>query len=107
MKWAVDGCILWQAEGLDKTEKVKEMTDSYFSGEDVFSDFLKHVQENANLRDGKKVRSSALFALYKEYLDLNGEEPSSNKRMSQQLEKAGLTKEIERNGSFFIWKEVK
>tara|TARA_R110000787_G_scaffold274524_1_gene382491 strand:+ start:1700 stop:3190 length:1491 start_codon:yes stop_codon:yes gene_type:complete len=107
MQWAVNGCLLWQSEGLEKPDKVKEMTESYFSGEDVFGDFLKHVQENANFKDGKKLRSSALFSIYKEYLDLNGEEPSSNKKMSQQLVKVGIEKKIESKGAFFIWKEIK
>lgn len=104
LKWAVDGCILWQKEGLKKPKKVQELTDYYFEEEDVFTDFLRQVQCDHSLEKDQEVGSAWLFALYAEFLEKNGEEPSTNKRMSQQMKKLGYIKQVKRSGAFFIWK---
>ena len=106
MQWAIDGCILWQKEGLEKPKKVKELTDSYFEAEDIFADFLREVQEERQIPDNNKVNSSWLFALYTEFLEKNGELPSTNKRMAQQLKKLGYKKEVTNKGAFFFWKAI-
>ena len=106
LQWAIDGCILWQKEGLKKPQKVQDLTNSYFESEDIFFDFLKQVQEDKQLVDKKKISSSGLFALYAEFLEKNGELPSTNKRMAQQLKKLGFDKEVNMKGAFFLWKEI-
>lgn len=45
LKWAVDGCLAWQGEGLAPPARVKAATDAYFSNQDTFAEWLAECCE--------------------------------------------------------------
>ena len=46
LRWAVEGCLLWQSEGLGLPESVKAATADYRSEMDVISDFIEECCED-------------------------------------------------------------
>ena len=41
LRWAIDGCLDWQRNGLVRPESVVAATDDYFSDQDLFGQWLE------------------------------------------------------------------
>jgi putative DNA primase/helicase len=41
LSWLVEGCLIWQMEGLNPPQKVRETTEEYLDDEDVYSNFIE------------------------------------------------------------------
>ncbi|MCL2461383.1 MAG: phage/plasmid primase, P4 family [Defluviitaleaceae bacterium] len=70
LKWAVDGCLLWQKEGLKPPECVVAATDGYRNEMDVIAGFLGECCE---VGPGLRVETKALFKAYMEWARENNE----------------------------------
>jgi putative DNA primase/helicase len=62
--WAIDGCYMWQQEGLKLPEKVEKATSEYREESDVIGEFLKECTITGEF---KKVKSSDLYAAYEKW----------------------------------------
>ena len=62
--WAIDGCHLWQKEGLILPEKVKKATSDYREESDIIGEFLSEctIQE-----EGKRVKAGDLWKAYEKW----------------------------------------
>ncbi len=88
LNWAVQGCLLWQREGLAPPEQVKEATASYREELDVFGRFLSECCEVDP--DGKET-AKALYERYLTWCHQAGEKkPVSQKRFGMLLEERGF-----------------
>lgn len=45
LQWAIDGCLLWQQEGLTPPAVVVERTEAYAEGQDIFGEWLEEACE--------------------------------------------------------------
>lgn len=98
LRWAVEGCLLWQREGLKQPRAVLDMTREYRREMDVISGFL---DDRCEVGEGFSAKSSELYAAYSAWCEENTEYKMSNTKFSVEMEKR-FKKEISRNGRFFI-----
>ena len=84
MHWAVEGCLLWQSEGLNMPRSVMRMVKEYRREMDVISAFIDDMcEEGENLT----VQSSKLYAAYAKWCDDNNEYKMSNTKFGVELSK--------------------
>lgn len=85
LKWAIEGCLAWQRDGLSPPDIVKAATEEYKSEMDVLSDFLADrciIQSNAI------VSNSKIWGAYMDWCKDNGEKyPVSRRDFKMNLER--------------------
>lgn len=103
MKWAVDGCIKWQKEGIEEPECVQEAIKEYKQEMDLLASFLEQCVV-IDYDCEEKIPSSDLFKLYSRWAKENNEyEMSSNKffrEIGKKLPEKG------RNGRGIFYKNI-
>ena len=93
LRWLIDGCLDWQANGLVRPESVIQATESYFEDQDLMSQWLA---EDCDAEPGNNYKSEAtakLFASWTEFANRAGEKPGSLKAFSAELTKRGFENE--------------
>lgn len=88
LAWMIEGCLMWQREGLNPPEMVKRATAEYFKDEDAVGRWLDERAE----RDAESAETMQdLYGDYRQWANENGEYPLTLKRLSTTL--AGRTME--------------
>ncbi len=87
LAWAVEGCLLWQKEGLEKPVEVERATDAYRADSDIIGGF---ISDCCILNPLAKCRSSELYAQYQKWCGENGEEFIKFRTFGAVLEERGL-----------------
>lgn len=98
LAWAVEGCMLWQKEGLGTPEPVNAATEDYRFEMDVLQKFLNDCTKPET--NG----SVAAYTLYKAYYDwcsANGEYILSNTKFGREISRY-LSKRNCKTGLFYI-----
>ena len=86
LRWAIDGCLQWQEEGLNPPPAILEATDQYLVGEDAVGQWL----EECTRKDANGFSSSRdLYNSWKQWAEANGEFLISRKRLGQELTDRG------------------
>jgi putative DNA primase/helicase len=98
LRWAVQGCLSWQREGLGWPGKVVKATSDYRYNMDVLNSFM---DECCSFGSTERSRSSALYARYCTWAAGNGERTISQREFSSRLEEKGFQREKTRNGAFW------
>lgn len=86
LRWAVEGCLLWQGLGLEEPEGVREATTKYRTESDQIGNFLA---ECCIRSDGAKVTSEDLSTEYQRWA---GESAQSWKAVTKRLQEMGFKK---------------
>ena len=81
-KWMVDGCILWQREGLRMPKAVLDSVKEYRREMDVISSFV-----GERCIDGGSVAAKDLYSAYVEWADMNNEYCMSNTKFGIEMAK--------------------
>ena len=89
LNWMIEGCHDWQKNGLIRPAIVQEATADYFEAQDLFGTWL---EENCETGRNKSTASSILYADWKIYAERAGENPGSQVRFSNDMEKRGFSK---------------
>ena len=97
LRWAAEGCMLWQREGLKPPKAVLNMVREYRREMDVISAFLDDCCE---VGEGFYVKSSELYGAYSAWCEANTEYKMSNTKFSVELDKR-FPKIKQRDGMFF------
>jgi P4 family phage/plasmid primase-like protien len=87
LAWALEGCLLWQAEGLSPPDCVRAATDEYFEAEDAVARWL---EDNCELGDKLESSSADLFADWSRWCSANGESEGTQKRLTETLKGRGF-----------------
>ena len=87
LAWAVQGCLLWQGEGIYQPDAVRAATGDYLSSEDAL---LRWVEDCCESGPNLWSSGSALFASWKGWADANNEYAGSQKRFSEQMASHGF-----------------
>lgn len=86
LRWVIDGCLAWQANGLAPPDTVQSTTEDYFAEQDVIARWADECCEFGPSHEyGDK--SGRLFGAWRAFALANGEEPGSAKRFKAMLEK--------------------
>lgn len=97
LRWAVEGCLLWQREGLKQPRAVLDMTREYRREMDVISGFL---DDRCEVGEGFSAKSSELYAAYSAWCEANTEFKMSNTKFSVEMDKR-FPKTKQRDGMYF------
>jgi putative DNA primase/helicase len=102
LSWMIEGCLLWQREGLNPPEAVRASTSAYFEEEDTV---LRWFYECCKADGITRTASSRAYASYSAWATAAREFVLSQKAFSERLaaraERLGLIKGQDRNGSYF------
>lgn len=86
MRWAVEGCIKWQREGIVEPQCVLEATKEYKQEMDLLAGFLEQcVVIDYDCKD--KIASSDLFKAYSRWAKENNEYEMSSKKFFREIGK--------------------
>jgi len=98
LRWAIEGCLAWQREGLSPPEIARVATEDYLSAEDSLGRWLEEccVTDRANWTSG-----AVLFASWRRWCEDNVEYAGSQKRFSQNLEVRGFAQKRSRTARGF------
>jgi putative DNA primase/helicase len=87
LRWAIDGCLIWQRDGLKPPRAVLAATESYLAGEDSFALW----RGDCTTADANAWEASAdLWQSWKRWAEAAGEFVGTQKRFSQALEDHGF-----------------
>jgi P4 family phage/plasmid primase-like protien len=87
LRWMLDGCAMWQREGLNPPEAVLAATSSYLESEDTIATWLEERCEvSASFHD----TSARLFASWKAWAELMGEPVGVRQQFAEKLEAMGM-----------------
>jgi putative DNA primase/helicase len=87
LRWAVQGCLDWQRDGLGAPEAVKQANDAYRSESDVLAGFLEECTVRMQTAE---VQSGRLYAAYREWTGVNGERAMTGTMFGRKLGERGL-----------------
>lgn len=88
MRWAIDGCLDWQANGLVRPDVVLAATDEYFESQDLFG---RWFEEQCDTRDIKAwTATKDLYESWRAYAVRSGEEPGDVRRFGPMIARRGL-----------------
>ena len=83
LRWAIDGCLKWQREGMERSDAVDKATDEYLKAEDSLATWLTEATEIVGPTEWEL--TTDLFASWKKWADAAGEAEGSMKRFSQKM----------------------
>jgi putative DNA primase/helicase len=87
LRWAVEGCLLWQKEGLEPPAAVKDATETYRSDMDDIGDFIKECCE---ILPDAKTPFKDLYSKYMIWSGNNGDDFPDQKKFAQGLTERGF-----------------
>lgn len=87
LAWLIEGCLLWQQNGLAAPESVQDATDEYFDDEDPMGRWL---DERCDVDASATSNSQELFADWQQWANENNEYVGTSKRFLSALKKRGL-----------------
>jgi P4 family phage/plasmid primase-like protien len=85
LAWAIEGCLLWQKEGLAKPDAVKNAVREYVDMQDIIHDWLSEKTEKCD----SKVKQTDLYASYSAYIKAAGMGALGSTRLGPELKKRG------------------
>lgn len=89
LRWAVEGCLLWQQEGLGMPDEVRAATQAYRQEMDVLAQFLA---ECCVLEPNAKVFAKHLYPAYVKWCEENGERPLTQTAFGTRMAESGFEK---------------
>lgn len=96
LRWAVQGCLDWQRNGLGVPEEVVQATDSY---RDEMDDLVSFIQERCVVVSDARVKETPLYEDYKNWCYYNGRRPADLADFKDRL----TAKEFERSKINGYW----
>lgn len=100
LAWAVQGCLMWENEGLTMPDYVSTATQQYKDEMDSFTTFFTECCEE---REDGKVSNKMLRAKYDEWCKENGEFVLTQRPFSQKLLERGYTKRNSSSNGAIEW----
>lgn len=98
MKWAVDGCLLWQREGLKAPLAIQQATAEYRSEMDTIGAF---INDCCTVGNGYSEKAKQLFKAYLEWAKENNEYEMTSTMFGREIAKR-FKKQHKRNGWFYF-----
>lgn len=89
LNWLLDACLRWQAGGLTEPPAVTMATAGYRAEMDTLAEFIGDFCE---VGDSCMTDSASLYATYKVWCSLNGEEPVTQALLGRRLKDRGFAR---------------
>ena len=87
MNWLMEGCLLWQQEGLDikdRPQKIKDSVQEYRQDMDITDAFLEDLCE---IGEGYEIAASEFYQAYKNWASTNNEYDVGNVEFGKRMKK--------------------
>ena len=91
LNWMIEGCLLWQKEGLGEPEEMRTAITEYREDMDIVNGFLGECCETEG-QASSKMPSGELYAAFVDWCRKVGEEPYSQRMFSIYLDSMGFRK---------------
>lgn len=88
LRWAVEGCLAWQRDGLKPPASVTAATNAYRSEQDAVGRF---IADCCALIPNARAKAGDLYAAYREWCQEQGENEINQRRFGEALAERGLT----------------
>jgi len=98
LNWALEGCRMWQKNGLGYPEEVEEATEGYRREMDVLAEFL---EEHCIVNNAAKVQASLLYNAYKDWCEKTGEYIQNQRNMGMKLTEKGFIRKRGTRGRYY------
>ncbi len=92
LRWAIDGCLDWQRNGLIRPAIIKVETDDYFAEQDTFRQWLAEECDCDPVNNYKTATSGALFSSWKSYSQAANEPTGTQKAFADRMTRQGFKK---------------
>ncbi|MDL5143119.1 phage/plasmid primase, P4 family [Bacillus atrophaeus] len=89
LRWAVEGCLMWQKDGLTEPEDIRKATEGYREDMDILGPYM---EERCVQHPTAKVEAKELYKDYKDWCYENDEIELKNRAFYRQLEIRGFKK---------------
>ncbi|MED4827136.1 phage/plasmid primase, P4 family [Bacillus atrophaeus] len=99
LRWAVEGCLKWQKDGLKEPEVIRKATEGYREDMDILAPFLA---EKCVIHQAAKIEAKELYKEYKDWCYENDDVELKNRAFYRQLEIRGFKKEKGAKNKTFI-----
>jgi len=99
LAWAIRGCLAWQCDGLNPPDVVRLATDEYFVEQDSISNWFAERCERT--RGAENAPSRELYGDWREWAQIRGEMPGSEKWFSEGLQRIAVKKRTN-SGAVFL-----
>lgn len=99
LRWAIEGCLEWQRDGLNPPAAVTVATEEYFEQEDALA---RWIGERTEQKEGFSESSTDLWEDWKAWADFTGEFAGKQKAFSIALEGRGYRKARKNQGFRFL-----
>lgn len=90
LRWMIDGCLDWQAQGLKRPTSVVEETESYFADQDLLGHWIQEACDAELGNPYKSEPSGALYASWGAFAKASGEDAPSRRAFTDELKKRGF-----------------
>jgi len=87
LTWAVQGCLLWQKEGLTSSPRIKAASAMYRKDCDLFGEFLEEI---CVIDKAASINQRTLWGDYKDWCEANGVREGSKKNFTRRLADRGV-----------------
>ena len=99
LAWAVEGCLLWQKEGLGMPVEVMAATDIYRTEMDAIGAF---IEDACTIHADAKESVGDLYREYTAWAEENGERALNKRQLSQRLGERGFVN-VRGTGGWYFW----
>lgn len=91
LRWMIDGCLDWLANGLIRPDVVTASTADYFSDQDLLAQWIEECCERTD-EDGAPAKDTiaSLIASWRNYAKSRGDEPGSSKGFGTAMRSRGF-----------------
>ncbi|WP_442957034.1 phage/plasmid primase, P4 family [Peribacillus sp. Aquil_B8] len=98
LRWAVEGCLKWQKDGLKPPEEIEKATDLYRSEMDTIGSF---ISDFCTIHESAKTYSKQLYFRYEDWFHETGEREIPKVTFYKKIEERGFRKKKDNKGFYF------
>jgi putative DNA primase/helicase len=103
LAWAVEGCRLWQAQGVGTSSAVETSTEEYKTENDWLAGFIDMFELDTHAT----IKASNFRSLYKTYCEQEGQFTETTKELAKQMEERLPGVRYTKYAGERIWKGLK
>jgi len=103
LAWMVEGCLLWQQEGLGEPEEVKAATEGYRAEMDVLASF---IEDRCVEHERAAALATPLYREYQNWCEENGEQPVKQTKFGLSLRERGFQKALQSGSRLKMWRGI-
>lgn len=107
LRWAIEGCLDWQMNGLVRSERDRAATEAYFANQDSFGQWLTEECDCDPGNEYKTGGSTELFNAWSAFARRVGDNPGTIKSFPERMEKRGFEKVHRKVGRVWLGVRLK